>query len=84
MSSRITSTGGAGAAVAGQGWIVVDPAGLPYAWYGPALAVDADAAMAVFEPQQPLRQQLCERGWSVRAGAATDLFGHAVASRASA
>lgn len=65
------------------GWIVVDPAGVPYAWYGSALACDVAAAWMIFEPDAAGRAALCAAGWSVRAGSGVELVS-AAASRVSA
>ena len=55
------------------GWLVVDPAGRPYAWYSVALAQDASAATTRLEADCALRQQLLDAGWSVRAGSGLEL-----------
>jgi hypothetical protein len=55
------------------GWIVLNPTGHPYAWYGSGLANDASAAMAVVEPDATERQRMLDAGWSVRAGLGTEL-----------
>ncbi len=68
----------------GCGWIVVDPSGSPYAWYGSALACDEGAVWTVFEPDPDVRAQLLSAGWSVRAGQGVELFGAAAAAKVSA
>jgi hypothetical protein len=68
MASR--SSGG------GQpGWLVVDPSGQPYAWYGFDLAVDGQAAWLTFESDAGLRAQLAAAGWTVRQGSGVELVG---------
>lgn len=56
------------------GWLVVDPTQHPYAWYSLARACDAATAMSILEPDAALRGHMLGRGWSVRAGAGTELL----------
>lgn len=66
------------------GWLVIDPAGYPYAWYGLALAPDAAAALALLEPDAALRERLLAAGWSTRAGSGIELVAGADVAKASA
>lgn len=68
----------------GCGWIVVDPTGAPYAWYGSALACDAAAVWAVFEPDPDARAALVDAGWSVRDGSGVELISGTATARVSA
>lgn len=67
-----------------RGWVVCDPAGYPYAWYGVDLAAEATAAMALLEPDPMLRQQMVDAGWSVRSGSGVELAVGAERTKATA
>lgn len=58
-----------------SGWLVVDPSGQPYAWYGFDLAGDDQAAWLTFESDAGLRAQLAALGWTVRPGCGVELVG---------
>jgi hypothetical protein len=58
-----------------SGWLVVDPSGQPYAWYGFTLAGDDRAAWLQFESDDGLRAQLAAAGWTVRPGSGVELVG---------
>ncbi|OJZ69468.1 MULTISPECIES: hypothetical protein [Mycobacterium] len=75
MSSAKSADGAAAAArpPGHRGWVVCDPAGYPYAWYGIDLAAEAAAAMALLEPDPVQRQQMTDAGWSVRVGSGVEL-----------
>ncbi|OBK36983.1 hypothetical protein A5658_04810 [Mycobacterium sp. 1245111.1] len=60
-----------------SGWLVVDPSGQPYSWYGFDLASDDQAAWHKFESDAGLRAQLAAAGWTIRAGSGVELaLGH--------
>lgn len=56
-----------------SGWLVVDPSGQPYAWYGADLAGNEEAAWRTFESDAGLRTQLVTAGWTVRPGSGVEL-----------
>ncbi|UQX13564.1 hypothetical protein [Candidatus Mycobacterium methanotrophicum] len=55
------------------GWLVVDPAGRPYAWYSLALAKTEARAWRLLERRRKARAQMVAGGWTVRAGHAHGL-----------
>jgi hypothetical protein len=67
-----------------EGWLVIDPAGYPCAWYGPALARDDTAAFELFEPARARRAKLAAAGWTTRPGCGAELVSGAADVRASA
>ena len=74
-------TTGLGAIV---GWVVIDPAGYPCAWYSIGLAADEAAAFRMFSPTPARRQKLAEAGWTIRPGEGSELLCSAGEVRASA
>lgn len=77
-------TTAAGTDSASRGWLVIDPSGRPNAWYGSALADDAEATVALLEPDPALRARMRAGGWSVRAGNPAELIGPGGARRPAA
>jgi hypothetical protein len=69
---------------AASGWVVIDPAGLPCAWYSAGLAADAAAAFHMFAPAPARRAKLAAAGWAIRAGEGAELICNAPEVRASA
>lgn len=69
---------------AASSWVVIDPAGVPCAWYSAGLAVDEMAAFAMFEPAPARRRKLVAAGWTIRAGEGSELVCGAAEVRASA
>lgn len=75
MNKKVTAAGG---------WVVIDPAGCPCAWYGLELAADAAAAFRMFSPTPARRQKLTAAGWTIRAGEGVELHCSTTEVRASA
>lgn len=66
------------------GWVLIDPAGYPCAWYGTALASDEAAAFEFFEPAPARRKKLAAAGWTIRPGSGAELVSGTADVRASA
>jgi hypothetical protein len=56
------------------GWLLVMPGGHPYAWYAHSDYPTSQSVLERFEPKPDRRAVLINRGWTVRAGAATELI----------
>lgn len=66
------------------GWLVIDPAGYPCAWYSTALASDEAATFEFFEPAPARRKKLAAAEWTIRAGSGAELGSGTADVRASA
>lgn len=57
------------------GWLIVMPDGHIYSWHAHTSdCAAAEVAMNWFEPDSTRRAGLIKNGWTVRAGAATELI----------
>lgn len=60
------------------GWVILTPDHRPYAWYtyDQALSYDQESVMVRFESDTACRHDILAAGWSVQAGAATELISY--------
>lgn len=65
---------GVGAGGPVSGWLVVDPTGAVYAWYGVQVAGDVDAVWKLVGRTAAIRRKYVAAGWAVRRGCWSELF----------